>query len=85
VFREHADEIVAVLLDYHMPGGTGIDVFAQIQSIRPNIPVIMMSGFVEEEIIGQFLGMGVVGFLQKPFRRAILLDTVRKALDPSAA
>ena len=84
-FEEHADEIVAVLLDYNMPGGTGEEVFEQLQRIRPNIPVIMMSSFVEHEVIGHFLGMGVVGFLQKPFGRYTLLAAVRKALGPPAA
>ncbi len=81
VFKEHAEEIVAVLLDDHMPGGCGREVFEELQRIRPDIPVIMMSGSQEEEI----MGMGIVGFLQKPFGRAALLDKVREALDPPAA
>ncbi len=85
VFKEHADEIVAVLLDYHMPGGPGDEVFEELQAIQPGVPVIMMSAFVEEETKGRFLGMGIVGFLQKPFGRAALLDKVRDAVDPSAA
>jgi DNA-binding NtrC family response regulator len=85
VFRENAERIVAVLLDYHMPGGTGTQVFSELQRIRPNVPVIMMSGFVEERALGQFLGMGVVGFLQKPFNHTTLLNTVRRAIDPHAA
>jgi FixJ family two-component response regulator len=38
-----------------------------------------------EDVVGQFMGMGVVGFLQKPFTRVTLLDEVRKALDLQAA
>jgi len=85
VFREHADKIVAVLLDHSMPGGKSDDVFESIQRIRPNIPVIMMSGYAEEDVIGRFKGMGIVGFLHKPFGRVALLDMVRDALDPPAA
>jgi len=85
LFREHADTIVAVLLDYSMPGGKSDDVFESIQRIRPNIPVIMMSGYAEEDVIGRFKGMGIVGFLHKPFGRIALLDMVRDAIEPPAA
>ncbi len=48
VFRNQSDTIVAVLLDYRMPGGTGTEIFEEIQHIRPNVPVIMMSGYMEK-------------------------------------
>lgn len=85
VFRDHADTIVAVLLDYSMPGGRSDDVFESIQRIRPNVPVIMMSGYSEQDVIGRFKGVGVVGFLNKPFGRAALLEKVREAIEPPAA
>jgi CheY-like chemotaxis protein len=85
VFQQHAEEIVAVLLDDHMPGGCGEEVFEELQHIRPDIPVIMMSGSDGKEIMGRFMGMGIVGFLQKPFGQSTLLDRVREALDPPAA
>ena len=85
VFKEHAEEIVAVLLDDNMPGGCGREVFEELQRIRPDIPVIMMSGSDGKEIMGRFMGMGIVGFLKKPFGQSTLLDKVREALDPPAA
>lgn len=85
IFREHSEEIVAVLLDYYMPSGPGDKVFEALQSIRPGVPVIMMSGAAEEEVMGRFLGLGIVGFLQKPFGRTTLLDKVREAIEPQAA
>lgn len=85
VFRKNADRIVAVLLDYSMPGGKSEEVFDSLQRIRPNIPVIMMSGYAKEDVIGQFKGMGIVGFLHKPFGRAALLDMLSEAIGPPAA
>ena len=82
--RQHGGEIVAVLLDMTMPQMRGEDVFEQIQRIHPNLPVIFTSGHAEEEVIGHFLGMGVVGFLQKPFRQQELIQKVREALQHSA-
>jgi CheY-like chemotaxis protein len=85
VFEEHAKEIEAVLLDCHLPGGPGDEIFEELRRIRPNIPVIMMSGFAEEDSIGRFLGMGVVGFLKKPFGPLTLFQAVKNALDQPAA
>ena len=78
--QAHATEIVAVLLDHHVPRGGGEEIFEQIQHISPNTPVIMTSAAADHEVIGHFLGMGVVGFLRKPFGRTTLLDAVREAL-----
>jgi len=85
VFRDNADTIVAVLLDYSMPGGRSDDVFEELQRIRPHIPVVMMSGYAEEDVIARFNGLGIVGFLHKPFDRATLLETIHAAIDPPAA
>ena len=74
-----------MLLDYSMPRGRSEDVFEELRSIRPNIPVIMMSGYAEENIIGHFNGLGIVGFLHKPFNRAELLSKVHAAIDPKVA
>ena len=85
VFEGHAEEIVAVLMDQHMPRGGGKEVFEQLQRIKPNTPVIMMSGLVDHDTEGHFLGMGVVGFRTKPFGRTALLNAVRDALGAPAA
>ena len=84
-FKEHADEIVAVILDSHIAGDSGDEIFEDIRRVRPNIPVILMSGFTEQDIIGRFLGMGVVGFLKKPFGPRTLVQTVQRVLDRSVA
>jgi DNA-binding response OmpR family regulator len=84
-FEAHAGEIVAVLLDCDLPGKSGEEVFEQIQHIRPGIPVIMMSGFAKEDVVARFLGMGVVGFLKKPFGPLTLFGTINKALHRSVA
>jgi DNA-binding response OmpR family regulator len=85
LLERHTDEIVAVLLDSKLPGVRGEELFEKIQHLRHNIPVIMMSGFAEEDVIGRFLGMGVVGFLKKPFGPLTLFQAVRKALGRSVA
>ena len=85
VFREEAESIVAVLLDQRLTGGKVDDVFEELRRLRPNIPVIIMSGYMTDDVVDHFESMGVVGFLQKPFGRETLLEKVRAALGSSAA
>ena len=85
VFLEHAEEIAAVLMDGNIPDDSGDEIFEELRRIRPDIPVIMMSGFTEQDVIGRYLGMGVVGFLKKPFGPRTLIKTVQRVFDQPAA
>jgi len=80
VFREHAAEIVLVLLDLTMPHLDGEAALGAIRSIRPDVRVILCSGFSEQDVRGQFVDEGQVGFLQKPFKVQSLKAVVREAL-----
>jgi PAS domain S-box-containing protein len=68
----------AVLLDLSMPRLGGLETFKRLRRCRPDIPVVLMSGFEEDEALERFAGMGITGFLQKPFTiqalRAIVAD-----------
>ena len=67
-FRAGAGEIRAVLLDLTMPHLDGEGAFRELRILRPDVPVLLMSGFNEQEAINRFIGQGLAGFLQKPFR-----------------
>lgn len=68
LFRADHANITAVLLDLTMPALSGEEVFREIRLIDPAIPVVLMSGFTEEDAVSRFVGRGLAGFLQKPFR-----------------
>jgi signal transduction histidine kinase/ActR/RegA family two-component response regulator len=72
-----------VILDLIMPHRGGRETFTKIREIDPNIPVILSSGFSKEEDLQAMREKGISGFLQKPFGRTVLLDTVAKALGNS--
>ncbi|HIE41131.1 MAG TPA: PAS domain-containing sensor histidine kinase, partial [Candidatus Aenigmarchaeota archaeon] len=76
-FRENYDKIILVLLDMTMPHLSGEEVFREIRRIRPTIKVILSSGYNEQEATNGFVGKGLAGFLQKPYRPQQLIDTVR--------
>jgi len=64
------------LLDLTMPRMNGRECFQALRSLRPDLRVILCSGFSEQESVKEFLGKGLAGFIQKPYT----LDMLRKAL-----
>lgn len=49
--------------------------------MRPDVRVVLMSGYNEQEVTNQFAGKGRAGFVQKPFRADALLAALREALE----
>ena len=83
-FREHADEIVCVLLDLTMPVMGGEDALRELRRIRTDVPVVLASGYNEDEVLSQFAGKGLSGFVQKPYVVQQLLSVLRRALTEGA-
>src|SRR5205085_7852285 len=81
MFRERPDEIAAVLLDMAMPVVGGEDAFEQIKRIRPDVPVIISSGYSEQVARQRFQGSAeVAGFLQKPYTAAQLGEQIKDVI-----
>lgn len=78
---ESGQELDAVLLDLTMPRMSGDETFRAIHRLRPNLPVILVSGYNEQEVNEQFVGRGIAGFIQKPFQLAELRDKLRAVLE----
>jgi CheY-like chemotaxis protein len=81
VFREHADSIRCVLLDLAMPKMDGPETFRHLVRVRDDVPVILSSGYTEEEVTKRFSGIGLAGFIQKPYVSAQLVAVLRGVLD----
>ncbi len=81
VFHERNGKLALVLLDMTMPGMSGEEVFRRLKAMRANVPVILSSGFTEEEAIRRFGGLGVADFLQKPYTSRALLQKIEKLLE----
>jgi two-component system, cell cycle sensor histidine kinase and response regulator CckA len=73
------------LLDVRMPGMSATALADEMLSLRPNVRVLFMSGFVDEEIIRIKMLDQYAGFLPKPFRSDGLLRAVRHAMEAPAA
>jgi len=81
LFRRHADEISAVVLDRTMPDIGGEDAFDEIRRIRSDIPIMLISGYSEERAAWHFIDKGLDAFLHKPFEPRILLEKIRRIID----
>ncbi len=80
IFRESADKIVAVLLDLTMPKMGGAEALRLIREIRPDVPVIISSGY-SASATREHLGVGAIaGFIQKPYSAMQLAENLRAAL-----
>jgi FixJ family two-component response regulator len=53
--------------------------------IAPGVPVILTSGFDEQDAVGEFTGAGLAGFIQKPYRMKALLQKIEDAIAAGSA
>jgi CheY-like chemotaxis protein len=79
-YREWPEGFRAVLLDMTMPVMGGDEAMRAIRAIRPDVRVVLMSGYSLQALEGRFAGDGPFVFLEKPFRVADLKGAVRSAL-----
>ena len=79
VVDRHAGSLAAVLLDLSMPRMGGHETLRHLRERRPDLPVIVMSGYTEEELATKLLDgpTGAAGFLQKPFLPEDLTHVLR--------
>jgi PAS domain S-box-containing protein len=80
VFKRESAGISLVLLDMMMPGMSGDEVLRYLRVIRHDIPVIVSSGYTEEQVMRYFSGRRVSGFLHKPYRSGTLIQVVSSVL-----
>ena len=80
-YRKLKDQIALIILDFTMPIMDGADVFAELQLINPAVPVVLSSGFAEQERLRTMLARGLRGFMPKPYTQQKLLTQIRSTLD----
>jgi CheY-like chemotaxis protein len=81
IFRKIGNQVDLVMLDFTLPIMDGGEVFEELQRIRPNVAVMLSSGYAEQSVIRAMLARGLRGFLPKPYTEAKLLTQVRAVLD----
>jgi PAS domain S-box-containing protein len=77
IFKTTAD-ISFVILDLTMPHMDGEQCFLELRQLKPDVKVIMSSGFNEHEVNKKFMGKGLAGFIQKPYKLSALKEAIQK-------
>jgi PAS domain S-box-containing protein len=80
LYRRHRAEITGVLLDLTMPHLDGEETFHELRRIAPEVRVLLMSGYNEQDAVARFVGKGLAGFIQKPFSVENLKASLRTLL-----
>ena len=82
-FRNKPQEFDLVITDMTMPNMTGKDLAKELMTIRPDIPIILCTGFsekIDERIAEE---MGIRAFVMKPIVMRQIADTIREVLGNS--
>lgn len=70
-----------VLSDVKMPGPDGLALLREMGKLHPKIPVILMTGHGDKEIVVEALRNNVFDYLEKPFVDEELVNTLKRATD----
>ena len=87
LFRSHARSVDMILLDLNLPGVPGAEVLVEVRRIRPNVKVVITTGY-DPQLIGAghiWGGKQPSGFIRKPYRLSELVRMIRELLVPSLA
>jgi PAS domain S-box-containing protein len=79
-FREHAHEIDAVLLDLAMPDADGEAVLRELQRLRPDVRVIIATGYGSGHAAERLASAHVAGILRKPYEAEEMVALVQRVL-----
>lgn len=88
--NEHPGRIGLLLTDVIMPGMNGTDLACRLQSMRPDLITVFMSGYAENDVLRNMRRQSVM-HIQKPFTVEVLLSRIAEALgtggrmDPTAS
>ncbi len=82
VFESHYDTFDLVITDYTMPGMLGKELVAAIRKIRPDIPVVICTGYGDALDGECALSLDASGILMKPVAIETLATHIRNTLEP---
>ena len=80
LFARHPDQVALVILDINMPGMSGGVVFEELRKLKPDVKVLLTSGYGLDGRTRELLASGSCGFIQKPFTIAALTQKLSEIL-----
>jgi len=79
-FKEQPDAFDLVITDYTMPGMTGTELVECLRQLRPDIPVVLYTGYNEMITSEKADALGIQEFLYKPLSMNMLAEAVKRAV-----
>jgi len=80
-FNSDSQNFDLIITDKTMPNMTGPDLAQEIKKIRPDIPIIMCTGFSEEISLDRLESTGLDEIVMKPVSTRKIAKAIRKVLD----
>ena len=81
IFEAEPDRFDLIVTDYTMPHLTGIDLAGKLLKLRPDLPVILCTGYSDAVSSKTALKTGVKEFLMKPLTKQEMAEAIRRVLD----
>ena len=78
--RDSADELDLALVDIAMPGTQGYQHVAKLRTQAPALPVIVLSGSEDVDLMRSLIDLGVLGFIPKAYSPDVMLSAIRLVL-----
>ena len=76
LLERNPTEISIVVLDVSMPNMSGFEVLPRLRGIRPELKILLSSGYSEAEILRKSAPHRVDGFIHKPYTAAYLIEAI---------
>jgi len=80
VFQNNRDKIDMIIMDMIMPGMSGSETFDRLREIKPDVKILLSSGYSVDGQATKILRRGCDGFIQKPFNMNQLAEKIQKIL-----
>jgi CheY-like chemotaxis protein len=76
--------LILILSDINMPGMSGLEMLPKMRAERPNVPVIMITAYGDDETRRHAIAQGAIGLLTKPIDFALLREEIDIRLSPAS-
>lgn len=80
LIRQRPHSFNLVLLDLTMPFMGGEETFHRLKELRPDLPVVLCTGFIQQEKLNRLMSAGLAGFLRKPIAPDEIVSHVKATL-----
>jgi DNA-binding NtrC family response regulator len=70
-----------VITDLKMPGMDGMELFSELKTLAPNLPVILITAYGSREMADEAIREGITDFITKPFKKDRILFSIARSLE----